>query len=508
MAALASAAAPYGMKAIRQIKGSNTTSKAYVPTVRQQKRKERTYVYFVEKVDPILGECITHLLLEQPADIITGMIAFLQKWDARHEMIKAEVLPSLKPKKEMKLYLATSIGPVVGKLANRVAAVMPPEVIPFMIQELERMKTEDALIPDKEIPAKKDVPSSSSVKASATTSSTTLPVSSATPAQPTETPQPRTIQIGVFGLNNTGKTTIMNILQGKFDAYTKPTIGFRPLSMALDEMTKVQFYDIGGGKKIRDIWDQYYHDIHAVLYVLDATSANDPALLQETVEVFKKTVASKYLQRKPLLIFANKQDLPQAQSAASWQEILPIPDEYQDNLYIAECSSLIPENVEEGSYQPDPNIEGSIEMLIQSIFKNYDTLNARVKLDCQEKAKEEAKKRIERERKVLRNKIASAFIDHLPKALVESLQVERDEKNIFDVDEGISFLASEIGEDAATFPEIGRKISAMIGYQRLALQIVGALKSPINKKKVPMSWEEIYALVEELRHELGLPKLF
>jgi len=37
--------------------------------------------------------------------------------------------------------------------------------------------------------------------------------------------------------------------------------GFRPVQMMLDESVKVKFYDIGGSKKIRDIWDQYYHDV-------------------------------------------------------------------------------------------------------------------------------------------------------------------------------------------------------------------------------------------------------
>ena len=36
------------------------------------------------------------------------------------------------------------------------------------------------------------------------------------------------------------------------------------------------------------------------------------------------------------------------------------------------------------------------------------------------------------------------------------------------------------------------------------MQIIGALKSPINKKKLPMSWLDIKTLILELRSELGL----
>ena len=54
------------------------------------------------------------------------------------------------------------------------------------------------------------------------------------------------------------------------------------------------------------------------------------------------------------------------------------------------------------------------------------------------------------------------------------------------------------------FLQIAIEIIGLVGYQRLAMQIIGALKSPINKKKVPMTWIEIKALVIELRSELGL----
>ena len=41
------------------------------------------------------------------------------------------------------------------------------------------------------------------------------------------------------------------------------------------------------------------------------------------------------------------------------------------------------------------------------------------------------------------------------------------------------------------------------GRLPIALQIVGSLKVPISKKKDPMEWTEIHALVVEIREELG-----
>ena len=52
--------------------------------------------------------------------------------------------------------------------------------------------------------------------------------------------------------------------------------------------------------------------------------------------------------------------------------------------------------------------------------------------------------------------------------------------------------------------QVAVEIIGLVGHQRLSMQIIGALKSPINKKKLPMSWFDIKTLILELRSELGL----
>ena len=141
----------------------------------------------------------------------------------------------------------------------------------------------------------------------------------------------------------------------------------------------------------------------------------------------------------------------------------------------------------------------------RGILTHYSELQHRVENDSKLKAQDEARKRIERERKVLRNKIASAFVNDLDPTLVADQHIEADIANIFTEEEGLTFLAAEIGEEVGMIPIIAKTIAAMVGYQRLALQIVGALKAPISKKKVPMNWEEIFNLIGELRQELNLP---
>jgi len=296
-------------------------------------KKETTYLYFLEKVDPILGDCITHLLLEQPIDIPRAMIDYFQKKKTIPSNLLEEESKPTKAKKELKLYLATNIGPIMAKLVNRLAVIQPDNVIDFMVIELESMLVEDALIPDHPI-------ISGVVETKVVVESTVEEV------------PPKNVQIVVLGVNGAGKSTIVNMLQGKFDSKMKPTIGFRPSTLMFDDNVMVRLYDLGGGKKIRDIWDQYFHDVHGIIYVVDSSIPLNS--MEETIGVFENTLCNKFLLLgKPLLIFANKQDLPGALSATEIENILPIPLEYKSTVNIRESSAFIPEEIDD-KFECDP----------------------------------------------------------------------------------------------------------------------------------------------------------
>ena len=71
--------------------------------------------------------------------------------------------------------------------------------------------------------------------------------------------------------------------------------------------------------------------------------------------------------------------------------------------------------------------------------------------------------------------------------------------------QGLTFLAAEIGETgASTLPEIATIIAEAVGYQKLALQMIGAMHCPISRKKVALGWEAIRELIDDIRSELGL----
>ena len=70
-------------------------------------------------------------------------------------------------------------------------------------------------------------------------------------------------------------------------------------------------WDVGGQDQIRGLWRHYFLNTQAVIFVVDS---NDAARLKEARDELWKVLESPELANAVLLIFANKQDLPNALS--------------------------------------------------------------------------------------------------------------------------------------------------------------------------------------------------
>lgn len=104
----------------------------------------------------------------------------------------------------------------------------------------------------------------------------------------------------VVGLDNSGKTTLVQCINGEYDASNiVPTVGFAaPVRRTLFGR-RVVFYDLGGGGRIRGVWPQYYADVHALIYVVDAS---DRARLEESAQELHQAVLHPMVVGKPLLM--------------------------------------------------------------------------------------------------------------------------------------------------------------------------------------------------------------
>ena len=101
---------------------------------------------------------------------------------------------------------------------------------------------------------------------------------------------------------------------------TLPTFGFNNESTHRAGFD-IDLYDLGGGKRIRGIWKAYMADVHGCIFVVDSA---DEDRIAECREVFAETLRDPHLSGKPIVVFANKQDLPEAKSAAEVAEDSPL----------------------------------------------------------------------------------------------------------------------------------------------------------------------------------------
>lgn len=118
----------------------------------------------------------------------------------------------------------------------------------------------------------------------------------------------RQMRILMVGLDAAGKTTILYKLKLGEIVTTIPTIGFNVETV---EYKNISFtvWDVGGQDKIRPLWRHYYQNTQGLIYVVDSS---DKERIEESRDELHKMLGEDELREAIVLVFANKQDLPQA----------------------------------------------------------------------------------------------------------------------------------------------------------------------------------------------------
>jgi len=116
------------------------------------------------------------------------------------------------------------------------------------------------------------------------------------------------MRILMVGLDAAGKTTVLYKLKLGEVVTTIPTIGFNVETV---EYKNINFtvWDVGGQDKIRPLWRHYYQNTQGIIFVIDS---NDKERLDMAKEELDKMLQEDELRDAVVLVFANKQDLPQA----------------------------------------------------------------------------------------------------------------------------------------------------------------------------------------------------
>uniref|UniRef100_A0A3Q1G9R4 ADP-ribosylation factor-like protein 11 n=1 Tax=Acanthochromis polyacanthus TaxID=80966 RepID=A0A3Q1G9R4_9TELE len=144
-------------------------------------------------------------------------------------------------------------------------------------------------------------------------------------------------QVILMGLDSAGKSTLLaRLLTGQV-METSPTVGFNVGTLDLDKKTSLTVWDIGGQRSMRPNWRFYLDDCKALVFVVDST---DPGRIPEAQKALKKVLSDERLRGVPLMVLANKKDLPNSMTIREVSRQLDLPS-YGDRLWeIQACSAL------------------------------------------------------------------------------------------------------------------------------------------------------------------------
>merc|ERR1711972_148449 len=125
---------------------------------------------------------------------------------------------------------------------------------------------------------------------------------------------------------------------------TIPTIGFNVETV---EYKNISFtvWDVGGQDKIRPLWRYYYQGAQGLIFVADS---NDRDRVEDAREELHKILNEDEMRDAMLLVFANKQDLPNAMPAAEITEKLGLHNTRNRQWFIQSACATTGDGLYEG----------------------------------------------------------------------------------------------------------------------------------------------------------------
>lgn len=159
-------------------------------------------------------------------------------------------------------------------------------------------------------------------------------------------PTQSSLHVVMLGLDSAGKTTVLYRL--KFDQYlsTVPTIGFNcekiKATSGKAKGTSFLIWDVGGQDKLRPLWKSYTRCTDGIVFVLDSVDCE--RMEEAKIEL---TRISRENPSVPVLVLANKQDLPGARDPADIEKALSL-SELNALYHVQPACAIIGDGLDDG----------------------------------------------------------------------------------------------------------------------------------------------------------------
>ncbi|NXI43428.1 ARL14 protein, partial [Galbula dea] len=149
----------------------------------------------------------------------------------------------------------------------------------------------------------------------------------------------------MLGLDSAGKSTLLYKFRYNEVFLTSPTIGFNVDMIDTEKDFTLTIWDVGGQQKMREVWCDFLENTNGLLYVVDSS---DKQRLEESKREFELILKSEFLKNVPVVVLANKQDLPGALNAEEITRRFNMKKHCSDrNWYVQPCCAFTGEGLSE-----------------------------------------------------------------------------------------------------------------------------------------------------------------
>lgn len=176
------------------------------------------------------------------------------------------------------------------------------------------------------------------------------------------TSEPRTAgtQVLFLGLDGAGKTSLLHCFAtGSLEQDVSPTQGFNAVSINKEEL-QIEFLEIGGTENLRDYWQRYLHKARVLVFVVDSADTDRFSLAKH--HLHQLLSADPYL---PLVLLANKQDLPGARGITDLYEALDL-----GNVGDGHRLSVIGTQVKKGKSVTNVGVRDARDLIIEMMSED------------------------------------------------------------------------------------------------------------------------------------------
>lgn len=120
----------------------------------------------------------------------------------------------------------------------------------------------------------------------------------------------KTVSVLVVGLDNSGKSTILNHFKSDEDKSPEvvATIGFNVDKFSVNNLNFTAF-DMSGQGRYRNLWEHYFKGINAIIFVIDSSDSLRLVVAKEELDLMLKHDDITSKPHLPILFFSNKMDL-------------------------------------------------------------------------------------------------------------------------------------------------------------------------------------------------------